>query len=207
MAKIYLISPPQIQLKDFSKQLESALSTGLVATFQLRLKSDSDQEIIKIGAELKKICHNFDCPFLLNDNSQLAIDLEADGVHLGVDDDFIFQARKSSKANFIIGASCYDSRHLVMEAGERGADYVSFGSFFDSKTKNSRGRPTTEIIAWCNEFINLPIVAIGGITDQNCQPLVKSGADFLAVISYVWQHSSGSAAAVKNLQEAIKSES
>lgn len=199
MSKIYLISPPQIELKTFSKRLENALKTALVPVFQLRLKNYSDLEIAKISQELKKICQENNCLFLLNDSHQIAIDVGADGAHLGVEDGSISLARKKSPQNFVIGASCYDSRHLAMEAGEQGADYVSFGAFFSSKTKKSRGNPSPEILEWCSEIMNLPTVAIGGITDQNCSSLVKSGADFLSVISYVWDHPLGEKIALENL--------
>ena len=106
--------------------------------------------------------------------------------------------------NFLIGASCYDSKHLAMEAGEQGADYLSFGAFFESKTKKSRGNPSLEILEWSNEILNLPTVAIGGITADNCAPLVKSGADFLSVISYVWDHPEGEEAALIKLSQVCK---
>ncbi len=203
MTQIYLISPPQIELKTFSQRLENALKTNLVPTFQLRLKNYPAAEVKKIAQELLKICQDNNCLFLLNDSYQMALDIGAGGVHLGVEDGSIATARKKSPANFVIGASCYDSKHLAMEAGEQGADYVSFGAFFESKTKVSRGRPTLEIIEWCNEIMNLPIVAIGGITAENCQPLVRSGADFLSVISCVWDHPQGEVAALQRLGEVI----
>jgi len=203
MTKIYLISPPKIELKTFSSRLENALKTTLVPAFQLRLKGYEEKEIVNIAKELKKICKENNCLFLLNDSYKLALDAGADGVHLGVDDGAISVARKNSPTNFVIGASCYDSRDLAFVAGEQGADYLSFGAFFESKTKKSRGNPTTEILEWCSELINLPTVAIGGITDQNCAQLVKSGADFLAVISYVWDHAQGEKVALENLQRAI----
>lgn len=204
MTKIYLISPPQIELKTFSQRLEKALKTALVPVFQLRLKNYSDLEIAKISRELKKICHENNCLFLLNDSHQIAVDVGADGVHLGVEDGSISLVRKKSPEKFLIGASCYDSRHLAMEAGEQGADYISFGAFFPSKTKKSRGNPSVEILEWASEILNLPTVAIGGITDQNCSSLVKAGADFLSVISYVWDHSQGEAEAIKKLQQVIE---
>ncbi len=203
MSQIYLISPPKIELKTFSQRLEKVLKTSLVSVFQLRLKNYPDQEIAKISRELKKICHANNCLFLLNDSFEIALDVGADGVHLGVEDGSIKAARKKSPQNFLIGASCYDSKHLAMEAGEQGADYASFGAFFSSNTKKSRGNPTVEILEWGSEMLNFPIVAIGGITDQNCSSLVKSGADFLAVISYIWDHPSGEIAAVKNLNSRI----
>ena len=207
MAQIYLISPPKIELKIFSQELEKALKTALVPVFQLRLKDYSNAEVKKISQELKKICHANNCLFLLNDSLEIALDVAADGVHLGVDDGSIKLAREKSQKinpNFIIGASCYDSKHLAMEAGEQGADYISFGAFFESKTKKSRGEPTVEIVEWCNEILNLPIVTIGGITDQNCHSLVKAGADFLSVISYVWENEEGVKKALVKLNHAMK---
>lgn len=207
MTQIYLISPPQIELKTFAVDLEKSLKTSLVPVFQLRLKGYDVAEVKKIAQELQKICRDNRCQFLLNDFFDLALEIGADGVHLGAEDGSIKIAREKSRKinpNFVIGASCYDSRHLVMEAGEQGADYVSFGTFFPSKTKNSQGKPTTEILQWCNELLDLPTVAIGGITDKNCPELVKAGADFLSVISYVWENSEGVEKALKKLDAAIK---
>ena len=203
MAQIYLISPPQIELKDFSLKLEKALKTGLVPSFQLRLKNYSSPEVKKISQEIKKICDNNNCLFLLNDFYEIALEVGASGVHVGIDDKKISQIRQNSPKNFVIGASCYDSKHLAMEAGEQGADYISFGAFFETQTKISRGKPTVEILNWASEILNLPIVAIGGINDKNCVELVKNGADFLAVISYVWQHPLGVDMAIKNLHQQL----
>lgn len=203
MAKIYLISPPKIELESFARNLDDALSTGLVPAFQLRLKN-TDREEIKIAAKkLRKICAKHSCLFILNDDYEMALEVGANGVHVGENDRKIAEIRKKSPENFIIGASCYDSRHIAMETGEQGADYLSFGAFFPSKTKKSRGKPTTEILEWCNEIIDLPIVAIGGINDQNCHELVKTGANFIAVISYVWDHEKGVIEAIQTLQQSI----
>ena len=203
MAQIYLISPPQIELKDFSLKLEKALKTGLVPAFQLRLKNYSPLEIKNFSQEIKKICDNNNCLFLLNDFYEIALEVRASGVHVGIDDKKISQIRQNLPKNFIIGASCYDSKHLAMEAGEQGADYISFGAFFETQTKISRGKPSVEILNWASEILNLPIVAIGGINDKNCGELIKNGADFLAVISYVWQHPQGVEIAIKNLHQQL----
>lgn len=204
MTQIYLISPPKIELKSFSIKLISALKTNLIPAFQLRLKNYEKLEIKKISQELKKICQDYNCLFLLNDNLEIALDIGANGVHLGSSDGSISFARKNSPENFVIGASCYDSKHLAIKACEQGANYVSFGAFFPSKTKISSGKPTTEILEWSNEILNVPSVAIGGITDENCHSLVKSKADFLAVISYIWDNPQGEVDAVSKLFEAIK---
>ena len=116
MAQIYLISPPQIELKDFSPNLEKALKTGLVPVFQLRLKNYSPLEIKNFSQEIKKICDNNNCLFLLNDFYEIALEIGASGVHVGIDDKKISQIRQNSPKNFVIGASCYDSKHLAMEA-------------------------------------------------------------------------------------------
>jgi thiamine-phosphate pyrophosphorylase len=203
MSQIYLISPPQVELKTFSKRLENALETSLVSVFQLRLKNYSDQEVKNISHEFKKICHANNCLFLLNDSCEIALDVGADGVHLGVEDGSILSARNKSPKNFMIGASCYDSRDLAVLAEEQGADYLSFGAFFSSNTKKSRGNPSLEILEWSKAQLSLPIVAIGGITDQNCGSVVKSGADFLSVISYVWSHPQDEKIALQNLHQAI----
>ncbi len=207
MTQIYLISPPKIDLKQFSADLEKALKTDLVPVFQMRLKGYEREEVAKISRELLKICQANNTQFIVNDDFDLALEIGAHGVHLGAEDGSVKLARQKSQKinpNFVIGASCYDSRHLAMEAGEQGADYVSFGAFFESKTKKSRGKPTLEILHWANEITNLPIVAIGGIDDQNCSSLVKAGADFLAVISYVWDNEKGVAQALKTMDEVIK---
>ncbi len=203
MSKIYLISPPNFELKSFSTRLENALKTGLVPVFQLRLKEYERSEVLNIAKEIKKICHDNNCLFLLNDFLDIAQEIAADGVHLGCEDGKIAEARKKSSEGFLIGASCYDSRDLAITAAEEGADYLSFGTFFPSQTKNSKGKPTTEILTWCNEMMDLPIVAIGGINDQNGVDLAKAGADFLAVISYVWNHPEGEAVALRNLQSVL----
>ena len=208
MSQIYLISPPKIESKTFLPRLEKALKTNLVPVFQLRLKDYPIEEVKAIAIELQKICKANNCLFVINDSYEIAAAIGADGVHLGAEDGSVKIVKEKSLKDFvgkdfIIGASCYDSKHLAMEAGEQGADYVSFGAFFPSKNKVSSGNPTLETVEWCNELIELPIVAIGGITDQNCGPLVEAGADFLAVISHVWDNPEGVERAIWSLDEAI----
>jgi thiamine-phosphate pyrophosphorylase len=118
-------------------------------------------------------------------------------VHVGQEDGSYEDARLAVGADAIVGVTCHDSRHLAMEAGEAGADYVAFGAFFPTTTKDAKGKPELDILEWWSGVFTLPCVAIGGITPDNCAPLVKAGADFLAVLSAVWQHPDGPAAAVK----------
>jgi thiamine-phosphate pyrophosphorylase len=199
MAKIYLISPPKIDEKHFYSNLDQALKTGLVPVFQLRLKDYPKSQIFKIAKEIKKICSENNCLFIINDFIDIALEVSAGGVHVGIDDEKIAKIRQISSNNFVIGASCYDSRHYAMKAGEAGADYISFGAFFPTTTKIAKAQPSPEILTWADEMLNLPIVAIGGINDQNASKLVSHGADFLAVISYVWNHPEGIKTALKKL--------
>lgn len=199
MTKIYLISPPKINVDDFAHNLDLALGTKKIPTFQLRLKDYDDEEVVFIGKKLLKICHQYKTLFILNDRLDLALKIGADGVHLGVDDGNIALARKMVTKNFIIGASCYDSKHLAVEAVEAGADYVSFGTFFPSNTKNSLGKPTPEILQWGNEILDVPLVAIGGINANNCQIIAQAGADFIAVVSGIWQSQVGIEQAINDL--------
>ena len=206
MTQIYLISPPQINLNEFAKELDGVLKTAMVPVFQLRLK-DCENNIIKKNAqELIKICKQNNCLFILNDDLNLALELEADGVHLGIDDLHKFNeisTIKSKYKQFIIGASCYDSRHLAMQAGENNIDYISFGAFFASKTKISRGSPDIDLLDWAIEMLNLPVVGIGGINSQNCRELIEHKIDFIALISFVWQHPKGSSQAVKEIHDLL----
>jgi thiamine-phosphate pyrophosphorylase len=204
-SKIYLISPPEIAIDNFSSELEAALGTKKVPVFQLRLKGYEDEQIINIGKRLLKICNKYQTLFILNDRLDLALKIGANGVHFGDSDGNILEARKIAPENFVIGASCYDSKHLAVCAAEDGANYVSFGTFFDSPTKNSKGKPSAEILKWCDEFLNVQTVAIGGITAKNCQELVEARADFLAVISYVWNNKDGVKKAIEDLAGAVPS--
>lgn len=202
MSQIYLISPPQIELKSFSKRLESALKTGLIPVFQLRLKNCEEKEIVKISKELNKICIQNNCLFILNDFWKIALEQGFAGVHLGEDDGLISNVRKSSGKNFVIGASCYNSRHAAINAIEDGANYVAFGAFFETLTKQAKTKATPEILSWAAEILNVPTVAIGGINQENANQIKQ--ADFAAVISSVWNHSKGEGEAIKLLHKSLK---
>ena len=187
MSKIYLISPPKINnLADFIAKLDDIFSLNLIPVFQLRLKNIDPLRIKEISQEVQKVCHKHNVLFIINDYVDLAIEIKAGGVHVGVDDENIADIKQKTGPNFVVGASCYDSRDLAITAATQGADYVSFGAFFESKTKKSRGNPTTDIIEWANNALNVPNVAIGGITDKNCSTLINAQVDFIAVISYIW---------------------
>jgi thiamine-phosphate pyrophosphorylase len=143
---------------------------------------------------------------LLNDRPDLAFETGCDGVHIGQEDATYKQARAAVGPEAIVGVTCHDSRHLAMEAGEQGADYVAFGAFFPTDTKEARFHAEPELLAWWSGLMTVPCVAIGGITVDNCRPLVEAGADFLAVCGGVWNHPDGPAAAVKAFDRIFKGE-
>ncbi|MBS0472686.1 MAG: thiamine phosphate synthase [Proteobacteria bacterium] len=195
--RLYLISPPAFELKPFAEIVKRTLGAGDVASFQLRLKNVHDDEIRRATEVLMPIVQKHDVAFILNDLPDLAHELRCDGVHVGQDDASYAEARRIVGPNAIVGVTCHDSRHLAMEAAEAGADYVAFGAFFPTTTKEPKARADIETLHWWAEMMVVPCVAIGGITTENAQPLVEAGADFLAVASGVWDHKDGPAAAVK----------
>ena len=185
--QLYLISPLQTG-GSFPDRLDCALAAGdgLATAFQFRGKGLDQHEAARLAAPLQEICVARDVGFIVNDSVPLAKRLKADGVHLGQSDGVVADAREELGRDIQIGITCHASRHFAMEAGEAGADYVAFGSFFPSPTKDSEHRPEPEILEWWSALFEIPCVAIGGITPDNCKPLVKAGADFLAVSHAVW---------------------
>ncbi|GAB5347732.1 thiamine phosphate synthase [Alteriqipengyuania sp. 357] len=191
--QLYLISPLEVG-GDFPDRLARALEAGKghVTAFQFRVKgfdgSAGQHEAAALAAPLQEICAAHDVAFIVNDDIALAKRLKADGVHLGQEDGTVEEARDALGMQVQIGVTCHASRHLAMEAGDAGADYVAFGAFFPSTTKDKGDaeRPEPEILAWWSQIFELPCVAIGGITPDNCGPLIEAGADFLAVSGAVW---------------------
>jgi thiamine-phosphate pyrophosphorylase len=202
--QLYLVSPPAIS-ETFADELESALSGGAVAAFQLRLKDVSEAEILRVAERLMPICAARDVAFILNDRMDLAKECGADGVHLGQGDGDPREARRLLGPEAQIGVTCHDSRHLAMEAGEAGADYVAFGAFFPTGTKETVHRPDPSILGWWSTLFEMPCVAIGGITAVNAPVLIEAGADFLAVSAAVWQHERGPAEGVRAFAELLGS--
>jgi thiamine-phosphate pyrophosphorylase len=193
--QLYLISPLEVA-GDFPARLEEALGAGPVAAFQFRVKGVDQHEAARLAEPLLAICRAHDVAFIVNDDMGLAKRLGADGVHLGQGDGDPRDARALLGPEAQIGVTCHDSRHLAMEAGEAGADYVAFGAFYPTTTKETEHRPEPKILGWWSSLFQIPSVAIGGITPDNAEPLVAAGADFLAVSSGVWSHPEGPAAAV-----------
>jgi thiamine-phosphate pyrophosphorylase len=205
-ARLYLITPPAFEPMPFADRLAEALDAGEVASVQLRLKDVDDDTIRRAADALRPVTQDRGVAFLMNDRPDLAVATGCDGVHVGQEDSPYAEARRLLGPDSIVGVTCLASRHLAIEAAEAGADYVAFGGFFRSTTKQSvRLREPTdiEILRWWSELMTVPSCAIGGITPQNCGPLVAAGADFLAVISAVWDHPEGPGAAVKTFLKAI----
>lgn len=195
--RLYIITPPALPA-GFEKKLEETLAAGDVACLQLRLKDVKDDVIIAAVKALMPICHAHDVAFILNDRPDLAARLKCDGVHIGPEDMPYDEARALMGPDATVGVTCKDSRHAAMEAAEAGADYVAFGAFFPTTTKEATASVTPEIIEIWTETTMIPSVAIGGITVENCEPIVQAGADFLAVCSGVWNYPQGPAAAVRD---------
>ena len=198
--QLYLISPLEVG-GAFPDRLARALGAGPVAAFQFRVKGIDEHEAARLAEPLQRICADADCAFIVNDSIALARRLGADGVHLGQEDGLVSEARDRLGREAQIGVTCHASRHLAMQAGEAGADYVAFGAFFPSETKPSDHRPDLELVEFWSAVFEIPCVAIGGITPANCAPLVAAGADFLAVSQAVWR--GDEAAAVAAFHEAI----
>lgn len=200
--RLYLVSPNALatgalSLEKFADDLGAALDAGDVACVQLRLKGVDDEFFRRAAERLRPVCQDRGVAFLINDRPDIAAAISADGVHIGQEDASYAEARRLVGEDGIVGVTCHDSRHLAMVAAEQGADYVAFGAFYPTVTKeNVKGHPDPHILTWWSEIMTVPCVAIGGITLSNCGVLVEAGADFIAVSSAVWHHPEGPAAAV-----------
>ncbi len=205
--QLYLITPPQINdLKAFGQQLSHALAASPVACLQIRLKDMNgaaieNSAIIHAARYIKSICQNHGTLVIMNDNPELAKEVGADGVHLGQSDMDYFSSRELLGGDAIIGITCHNSKQLAFEAASAGADYVAFGAFFETETKAAKYRADEEILTWWQEAVEIPCVAIGGITVDNAQTIISAGADFIAVSSGVWSHPDGAASAVSQFSQ------
>lgn len=199
--RLYLVTPTTAG-PDFADTLAAALDAGDVAALQLRLKDATDDHWRRTIDALRPVAQSRGVAFLLNDRPDLAATLECEGAHVGQTDMPAAEARKIL-GKLTLGVTCHDSRDLAMQAGDDGADYIAFGAFFPTTTKDAPTRADPELITWWSDIMELPCVAIGGITALNCAPLVTAGADFLAVVGAVWAHPDGAAAGVRALNAAI----
>jgi thiamine-phosphate pyrophosphorylase len=202
--RLYLITPPAIDLKTFPALMAEALDAGDVGAVQLRLKDLEEDALRRAIDALRPVVQSRGVAFLMNDRPDLAVKHGCDGAHVGQQDTPATVARKILGPDLTLGVTCHDSRDLAMTAGEEGADYVAFGAFFPTTTKDAKFRATPEILEWWSSMMELPCVAIGGITAENCPPLVQAGADFLAVVGAVWNHPGGPGAGVRAMNEAMK---
>lgn len=201
--RIYLITPPAFDPATFRGQLERALGGGDVACLQLRLKGATDDEVLAAAEALMPVCMAEKVAFLINDRPDLALKAGADGVHIGQSDGAYAEARALLGLERIIGVTCHNSRHLAMQAGEAGADYVAFGAVYPTATKETQHIADLDLLLWWSEVFEVPSVAIGGITVDNCAPVIATGIDFLAVCAGVWQYENGPDAAVHAFNKAM----
>ncbi len=201
--RLYLVTPPSLDPAAFKDRLAMALDGGDVASLQLRLKDVADDDICRACEILLPVAQQRGVAFILNDRPDLAAATGCDGVHVGQQDTPYDRARMSVGHERIVGVTCHDSRHLAIEAAEAGADYVAFGAFFPTGTKAAKTQAPLDLLRWWADIAIVPCVAIGGITVDNCGPLVEAGADFLAVVSGVWDYPQGPAQAVRDFNQAI----
>lgn len=200
--QLYLVSPLDVG-GVYADALKAALDGGPVAAFQFRVKGVDQHEAARLAEPLQRICADHEVAFLINDDMALAKRLGADGVHLGQGDGDARDARALLGKDAQIGVTCHNSRHLAMEAGEAGADYVAFGAFYPTTTKLVEHVAEAPILGWWTTVSEIACVAIGGITAANCAPLVQAGADFIAVSSTIWGDERGAKVAVAGLVKAM----
>ena len=185
---IYLISPQTINRAKFYNKLHQVLKTKKVKYFQLRLKKTSTSNLLKISKKIKKIARKNNVKFLINDKPLIAKMVGADGCHIGQKDINFISSRKILGKNKIIGMTCHNSKKLALKAKKYGANYVAFGSFFESSTKKSAFKANLAILRWAKKKINMPTVAIGGINSSNYKKILSEGANFIACSIYVWNN-------------------
>jgi thiamine-phosphate pyrophosphorylase len=198
--QIYLLTPPTISdVSDFCESLARTLAAAPVACLQIRLKDIESSALVQAGTAITQVCHAAGVEVILNDRPDLVAAIGADGAHIGQDDMDYFSSRELLGGDAIIGVTCHNSKELAFAAASAGADYVGFGAFFDTPTKTPKARAELEILSWWHEAVEIPSVAIGGITVDNAKQVIAAGADFIAVSSGVWSHPDGPEAAVQRL--------
>lgn len=195
--RLYLLTPPSLEPRRFVESLKAALAAGDVASLQLRMKTTVDDAIRRAVEVLMPVAQSAGVAFIINDRPDLVAELGADGAHIGQDDLSYSEARALVGKDAIVGVTCHASRHLAIGAAEAGADYIAFGAFFPTATKDPKARADIELLRWWSELMTVPCVAIGGITVETAPPLIEAGADFLAVCAGAWNHPDGPAAAVR----------
>jgi len=166
--QIYLLTPPVIDdVEAFCETLKTTLAAAPVACLQIRLKDLDDSALVQAGRAITATCHAAGVEVILNDRPDLVADIGADGAHIGQDDMDYFSSREVLGGDAIIGVTCHNSKELAFAAASAGADYVGFGAFFETPTKTPKARAELEILSWWQEAVEIPCVAIGGITVDN----------------------------------------
>lgn len=209
--QLYLVTAPTIEIESLAKKLEDALAAvptipqggNFIGAFQLRLENADDAFWRAAIERLQPICEKYGVAFILNEQLELVLEYDADGVHVIRNGTPVAEARQRLGPDRIVGITCLNSRDMAMKAGDAGADYVAFASFYEQETNAETGIARPDILAWWQEFFELPCVAMGGITPYNCRPLVTAGADFIVAIQSVWQAPDGAGAAVKAFHASI----
>jgi len=200
--QIYLLTPPVIEdVSAFCETLKATLAAAPVACLQIRLKELDNSALVQAGQAITAVCHAAGVEVIVNDSPELVADIGADGAHIGQEDMDYFSSRELLGGDAILGVTCHNSKELAFAAAKAGADYVAFGAFFDTPTKTPKTRAELEILSWWHEAVEIPSVAIGGITVENAEAVIAAGADFIAVSSGVWSHPDGPAAAVSRLSQ------
>lgn len=200
--QLYLLTPPVIEdVPTFCDLLKETLAAAPVACLQIRLKTLESSALIQAGTAITQVCHAAGVEVILNDRPDLVADIGADGAHIGQEDMDYFSSRELLGGDAILGVTCHNSKELAFAAAKAGADYVAFGAFFDTPTKTPKTRAELEILSWWHEAVEIPSVAIGGITVDNAKAVIAAGADFIAVSSGVWAHPDGPAAAVSRYSQ------
>ena len=199
--RLYLITPPAFEPTVFKDVLAQALDAGDIACVQLRLKDVEDDVVRSAAHILRPVAQERDVAFIMNDRPDLAVETGCDGVHVGQLDASYEDARNLVGQDGIVGVTCHASRDFAMQAAEKGANYVAFGAFYNSGTKKPKYHADPDILTWWQEMMEIPCVAIGGITVDNSPALIEAGADFLSVVAGVWNYPEGAAAAVKRFNE------
>ena len=185
---VYLISPNKIT-ENFYSKLDKVLAYGNTAFFQLRLKNISNRRIFSITKKIKKITKKNKVKLIINDNYSLALKVKADGCHMGQNDGSFKIARYKLRKK-ILGITCHNSKKIAREMLKFKPNYLAYGSFYKSKLKPNAIKANLEILRWSNKNINKPIVVIGGINNKNYKRLIKSGAKYIAISSFIWDNPS-----------------
>lgn len=179
---LYVITDENLTPDDtVHSYVEDALRAG-ASIVQYRNKTKSDEEVEEVCRTLQALCSQYDVPFIIDDRPYLAAKIQADGIHIGKDDMSLDEARKIFPKG-IIGVSCYGSIRKAREAQEEGADYVAFGSFFSSPTKPHSGIISMNVLQKAKEAVNIPICAIGGISQTNIGEVAAKNIDMISVVS------------------------